>query len=167
MRRFATLSIVVAFVTWSACTMPMSGDFGTPTSTTPGEVPFQLAAPNDAAILVPVKINGRGPFTFVLDTGATFTCIDQKLVDQLKLPEWRGPLGVGVLQPTEGAVKLVSLDTFEVGNVKATDMKACAIEFSRLQTGGLDARGLVGLNFLKSFQVKIDFKKKILRLDKP
>ena len=43
-------------------------------------------------------------------------------------------------------------------------MKACAIEFSRLQTGGLDARGLVGLNFLKSFQVKIDFKKKILRL---
>src|SRR5438876_2140782 len=29
-----------------------------------------------------------------------------------------------------------------------------------------DARGLVGLNFLKSFQVKIDFKKKILRLDR-
>ena len=64
-------------------------------------------------------------------------------------------------------MKLVSLDTFEVGNVKATDMKACAIEFSRLQMGGLDARGLVGLNFLKSFQVRIDFKKKILRLDKP
>ena len=128
----------------SACTLPASKDFGTPASTVPGEVPFELAPPNDAAIIVPVKINGHGPFKFVLDTGATFTCIDQKLVDQLKLPEWRGPLGVGVLQPTEGAVKLVSLDTFEVGNVKATDMKACAIEFSRLQTGGLDARGQIG-----------------------
>jgi len=167
MRRFASLSIVIAFVAWSACTMPMSGDFGTPTSTTPGEVPFQLAAPNDAAILVPVKINGRGPFTFVLDTGATFTCIDQKLVDQLKLPESRGRFGVGVLMPTEGNIKLVDIDTFEVGNVKATQMKACAIEFSRLQTGGLDARGLVGLNFLKSFHVNIDFKKRVLRLDKP
>lgn len=149
----------------TACTIPGSKDFGAPASTTPGEVPFELAPPNDAAILVAVKINGRGPYKFVLDTGATFTCIDQKLVDELKLPEWRGQFGVGVM-PVQGAVKLVELDTFEVGNVKATEMKAVAIEFSRLQTGGLDARGLVGLNFLKSFQMNIDFKKKILRLDK-
>jgi predicted aspartyl protease len=154
-------------IVWSACTIPASKDFGMPVSTTPGEVPFELAAPNDAAIIVPVKINGRGPFKFVLDTGATFTCIDQKLVDELKLPEWRGQFGVGVLMPTEGGVKLVSIDTFEVGNVKATEMKACAIEFSRLQTGGLDARGLVGLNFLKSFRVNIDFKKRVLSLNKP
>jgi predicted aspartyl protease len=137
-----------------------------PASTTPGEVPFELAAPNDAAIIVPVRINGQGPFKFVLDTGATFTCLDQKLVDQLKLPEWRGQLGVGVLMPSEGSIKLVSLETFEVGNVKAADMKACAIDFARLQTGGLDVRGLVGLNFLKSFHVQIDFKKKVLSLKK-
>jgi len=167
MRRVEVLlGSILALTIWSGCTLPASGDFGTPASTTPGEVPFEMAPPNDAAIIVPVKINGRGPFKFVLDTGATFTCIDQKLVDQLKLPEWRGQFGAGVLAPTEGAVKLVSIDTFEVGNTKATDMKACAIEFSRLQTGGLDVRGLVGLNFLKSFQVKIDFKKKVLHLDK-
>ena|SRR2546426_1388195 len=162
------LSFICAFtvLTWSGCTLPASKDFGTPASISPGEVPFEMAPPNDAAIIVPVKINGHGPFRFVLDTGATFTCIDQKLVDQLKLPQWRGQFGVGILAPTEGAVKLVSMDTFEVGNTRATDMKACAIEFSRLQTGGLDVRGLVGLNFLKSFQVKIDFKKKILHLDK-
>jgi predicted aspartyl protease len=168
MNRF-TLAVIctLTLLLWTGCTIPASKDFGTPTSTTPGEVPFELAPPNDAAIIVPVKINGHGPFKFVLDTGATFTCIDQKLVDQLKLPEWRGQFGVGVLMPTEGNIKLVSVDTLEVGNVKATDMKACAIEFSRLQTGGLDARGLVGLNFLKSFQVKIDFKKKVLNLSKP
>jgi len=167
MRHLLTLLTIMAALIPAACTIPMSGDFGTPTSTTTGEVPFALAAPNDAAIIVPVKINGHGPYKFVLDTGATFTCIDQKLADELKLPEWRGQFGVGVLMPTDGNIKLVSLDTFEVGNVKATEMKACAIEFSRLQTGGLDARGLVGLNFLKSFQVKIDFKKKVLHLDKP
>jgi len=160
----ATLFFLL-LILWPACTLPGSGEFGAPTSTTPGEVAFELAAPNDAAIIVPVKINGHGPFKFVLDTGATFTCIDQKLVNELRLPEWRGGFGTGVLPPAEGNIKLVSLDTFEVGNVKATEMKACAIEFSRLQTGGLDARGLVGLNFLKSFQVTIDFRKKILRLD--
>lgn len=162
--KFAVAFTLICLLT--VCTIPAPGDFGTPATTTPGEVPFELVPPNDAAIIVPVKINGQGPFKFVLDTGATFTCIDQKLVDQLKLAEWRGPLGIGVIQPTEGAVKLVSLDTFEVGNVKATEMKACAIDLSRLPMGGLDARGLVGLNFLKSFQVRIDFKKRILRLDK-
>src|SRR3989454_5086415 len=167
MRCTVLLFLVGLLVPWSACVVPGLKDFGGAAETTPGEVPFELAPPNDAAIIVPVKINGRGPFKFVLDTGATFTCIDQKLVDQLKLPEWKGPLGMGIIQPIGGSVKFVSLDTFEVGNVKATEMKACAIEFSQLPTGGLDARGLVGLNFLKSFQVRIDFKKKILRLDKP
>src|SRR2546429_8904977 len=166
MRCAILIFLVALLASWTACVIQAPKDIGVPAETAPGEVNFELAPPNDAAIIVPVKINGHGPFKFVLDTGATFTCIDQKLVDQLKLPEWRGQLGIGVLQPSEGAVKLVSLDTFEVGNVKATDMKACAIEFSRLQTGGLDARGLVGLNFLKSFQVKIDFKKKVLHLDK-
>ena len=166
MRQRILFLVVLLLVAWSGCGIPAPKDFGVPAETAPGEVNFELAPPNDAAIIVPVKINGRGPFKFVLDTGATFTCIDQKLVDQLKLPEWRGQFGAGVLAPTEGAVKLVSIDTFEVGNTKATDMKACAIEFSRLQTGGLDVRGLVGLNFLKSFQVKIDFKKKVLHLDK-
>ncbi len=167
MRRVLIVLCVCTLTLCCACTFPASGDLGTPASTTPGEVLFELAPPNDAAIIVPVKINGHGPFKFILDTGATFTCIDQKLVDELKLPEWRGQFGVGVRMPTEGSVKLVNIDTFEVGNVKATEMKACAIEFSRLQTGGLDARGLVGLNFLKSFRVSIDFKKKILHLERP
>src|ERR1700716_538340 len=113
MRRVLIALCVCVLTVWSACTIPASKDFGMPASTTPGEVPFDLAAPNDAAIIVPVKINGHGPFKFILDTGATFTCIDQKLADQLKLPEYRGGFGVGVLMPTEGNIKLVSVDTLE------------------------------------------------------
>src|SRR6266536_5384534 len=104
-------SLFLLLLALSACTLPASKDFGTPASTVPGEVPFELAPPNDAAIIVPVKINGHGPFKFVLDTGATFTCIDQKLVSELKLPDWRGQFGVGVITPTEGNVKLVIVNT--------------------------------------------------------
>src|SRR5437879_3817438 len=167
MRCTVLLFLVVLLVSWSGCVIPAPKDFGVPAEIAPGEVPFKLAPPNDAAIIVPVKINGHGPYDFVLDTGATFTCIDQKLVDELKLPESRGQFGVGVLTPTDGAVKLVNIDTFEVGNVRATELKACAIEFSRLQTDRLDAHGLVGLNFLKSFRMTVDFKKRVLHLDRP
>ncbi len=113
----------------------------------------------------PVKINGQGPYTFVLDTGATFTCIDQKLANELKLPEWQG-LGVGVIGPTGGNIRLVTLDTLEVGTVKASDLKACTIDFKQMNSAGLDAQGLVGLNFLKSFRMSIDFKSKLLKLEK-
>src|SRR2546429_9993250 len=58
MRRVEVLlGCALALTIWSGCTPPASGDFGTPASTTPGEVPFEMAPPNDAAIIVPVKIN--------------------------------------------------------------------------------------------------------------
>jgi len=157
--------VLIALSISSGCAIPGAPEFGAPGGTSPGEVHFELARPNDAAILVPVKINGQGPYTFVLDTGATFTCIDQKLANELKLPEWQG-LGVGVIGPTGGNIRLVTLDTLEVGTVKASDLKACTIDFKQMNVAGLDARGLVGLNFLKSFHMSIDFKTKLLKLEK-
>jgi predicted aspartyl protease len=37
--------------------------------------------------VVEVKINGKGPFPFILDTGAMFTVIDSSLSDELSLGE--------------------------------------------------------------------------------
>src|SRR5256714_14669269 len=105
----------------ASCTPP--NQVGQPSETSPGEVHFEMASPNDAAIIVPVKINGKGPYKFVLDTGATFTCIDTKLVEELKLPEWKGQFGVAVITPGEGNVRLVSIDTLEVGDAKATKLQ--------------------------------------------
>jgi len=164
--RSAILCLALSILSISSgCTIPGAPEFGAPGGTSPGEVHFELARPNDAAILVPVKINGQGPYTFVLDTGATFTCIDQKLANELKLPEWQG-LGVGIIGPTGGNIRLVTLDTLEVGTVKASDLKACTIDFKQMNGAGLDAQGLVGLNFLKSFRLSIDFKTRLLKLEK-
>jgi predicted aspartyl protease len=162
------LIVVVLFVwffsAFPGCTIP--SQVGEPSETSPGEVRFELAPPNDAAIIVPVKINGKGPYKFVLDTGATFTCVDAKLIEELKLPDWKGQFGVAVITPGEGSVRLVSVDSLEVGEAKATKLQACSIDLQQMQRMGLDVKGLVGLNFLKSYRVSIDFEKRTLRLDK-
>jgi predicted aspartyl protease len=158
----AFVSLLVAL---SGCTIP--SQLGEPSEASPGEVRFTLTPPNDAAIIVPVKINGRGPYNFVLDTGATFTCIDIKLVEELRLPDWKGQSGVSVITPGAGNARLVNLDSLEVGHAKATKLQACTIDLQQMQEMGLDAKGLVGLNFLKSYRMSIDFEKKILKLDKP
>jgi hypothetical protein len=91
------LFVCACFLLLAACAIPAASDLaGHPKRGRAIFVSF-WRPPNGAAILVPVKINGQGPYTFVLDTGATFTCIDQKLVDQLKLPETRGQIGVGIV----------------------------------------------------------------------
>src|SRR2546423_6876277 len=111
----------VSLLSLTACALP--NQTGASRESSPGEVRFELAPPNDAAIIVPVKINGKGPYRFVLDTGATFTCIDNKLVEELKLPEWKGQFGVAVITPGEGNVRLVSVDSLEVGEAKATKLQ--------------------------------------------
>lgn len=141
---------------------------GSPSDTAPGEVSFELKGPNEAALIVPVKINGKGPYDFVLDTGATFTCVDQPLAEELKLPDWSGPLGSVVISGGEGQMGFVKIDTLEVGNTaRASELVACKLDLSRMQPPGFGIKGLVGLNFLKSYRVTIDFERNILRLDKP
>src|SRR5580704_2472417 len=50
------------------------------------EVTARLKIVNDYLIVVPVTINGSGPYDFVLDTGSNNTILDQKLADELTLP---------------------------------------------------------------------------------
>jgi hypothetical protein len=56
--------------------------------------------------------------------------------------------------------------TINLISTAPTDLRACSIDFRVLQTGGLEAHDLTGLNFLKSSQVSIDLKKIVLKLDK-
>lgn len=149
------------------CNMPNAVSPGSPSETAPGEVNFKLAGPNKAAIIIPVKINGKGPYDFVLDTGATFTCVDRNLSDELKLADWKGPLGTVIITGGADEMGFVKIDTLEVGDTaRASDLVACKLDLSRMQPPGFGVKGLVGLNFLKSYRVTIDFARTSLRLDK-
>lgn len=131
----------------------------------PGEVAFRLAEPNDTAIVVPVTINGKGPYDFVLDTGATLTCVGESLARELELPEPRGVLGRGASIGGSGNMRLVQIESLRVGETEATDVMGCAVDLSNVRQLGLDVRGLLGLNVLKNFRVTLDFERKIMRLE--
>lgn len=138
-----------------------------PADTAAGEVAFELAGATDAALVVPVTLNGRGPFDFVLDTGATLTCVDAALADSLALPERRGTLGVGAGIGSSGRMKIVSLDSVGIGAARAFDLAGCIVDLGQMNAVGLDVDGLLGLNFLKSFRVSIDFERNVLTLSPP
>lgn len=131
----------------------------------PGEVAFDLAGQGEAAIVVPVRINGEGPFSFVLDTGATLTCLDRQLSERLGLEPAAGMRGIAGGVGSIGAVDLVRIDRIEVGEAAATDLVACALDLSAIGDVGIEAEGLLGLNFLRGFHVAIDFERSVLTLE--
>ena|SRR5688572_22792315 len=166
--RLPGLSILLTGLLALGCSLPSAVSPGAPSETAPGEVRFKLAGPNEAALIVPVKINGQGPYDFVLDTGATFTCVDRPLAEELKLPNWSGPLGGVVITGGEGQMGFVKIDLLEVGDTaSASELVACKLDLSRMQPPGFGIKGLVGLNFLKNYRLTIDFQRNTLRLDKP
>ncbi|HSJ13018.1 MAG TPA: retropepsin-like aspartic protease [Longimicrobiales bacterium] len=162
MRHLYILVLAVA-----GCQPSAPGRVQAPADSAAGEVAFQLAGPNDAAIIVPVTLNGGGPWDFVLDTGATMTCVDQALADSLALPALRGAVGVGAGVGGGGRLRLVRFDSVRVGGASATDLPGCTLDLSHVQGIGIRADGLLGLNFLKPFRVTLDFERSVLILQEP
>jgi predicted aspartyl protease len=160
------LSVLAIAAITAACVVPVRQPAGRH-EPEPGEVRFELAGPGGAALLVPVRVNGAGPFPFVLDTGATLTCVDEALMEELSLPEQTGSFAVGGTIGGMGRMRLVGLDSIEVGTARATDLQACVLDLAPMRKAGLEFRGLLGLNFLRGYRVTLDFSTEMLRLDPP
>ncbi len=157
--------VLILALTALACQPTTPDAVQAPADSAGGEVAFELAGQNGAAIMVPVVVNGRDTLDFVLDTGATMTCIDASLADSLELPPLSGAIGRGAGIGGGGRIRLVEFDSVRVGGAMATDLPGCAIDLRHIQDLGLEADGLLGLNFLKPFRVTLDFERSVLRLE--
>lgn len=135
-----------------------------PADSAAGEIALEFAGRGDAALLVPVHVNGQGPFRLVLDTGATLTCLDQEVVQRLELPPARGVVGVGAGVGSSGQMSLVRIDSVRVGAARAEGMTGCALDLRHTGAVGLDIDGLLGLDFLRAYRVTIDFEREVLIL---
>lgn len=124
----------------------------------PNEDPTKVGAGRDLFehMLAPVTINGRGPFQFLLDTGANVSCVSRALVDKLMLPS-------GDVQRVHTVVGVrdrpgVLLDHLQVGQRSRRAVLAAALPL----TDDLD--GVLGVDWLKGQRLELDFKAKSLAI---
>lgn len=133
--------------------------------TAAGEVPLRVAGKGGAILLVGVHINGAGPYNLVLDTGATLTCIDERVARELALPRKTGAVGLGAGVGGSGHVALVQVDSIRVGSSSVTNLTACVLDLRHLHDlGAGGVNGLLGLNFLSTFHVTLDFEQRLMTL---
>jgi hypothetical protein len=124
---------------------------------------IKLDATSWGYLIVPVVINGSGPYPFLLDTGSNRTLVRNGLLDTLgissqELISANVAADVSYLHPAVAeSVTVAGLSVHGLG-VEGID----ADQISRLQ---ISIQGVLGEDFLKHFDILIDNHAKTLTLD--
>jgi hypothetical protein len=127
------------------------------TKTTPAktyQVPYRLTSTNH--ILVRVKINGKGPYHFILDTGAPALFVSTAVCSKLGVqPDAQG-WGTFERFAIEGGVVLKNArgrveDPFQLAGMNS------------LGLAGAELHGVIGYSLLAHFRLEFDFTKDKLR----
>lgn len=114
-------------------------------------------------ILVQAKVNGNGPFTFLLDTGSTHTVIDPGLARQLQAPV----IGEASLVTVSDVRKdrLARLREIRVGDSVVSELGAIIDKMDEVKLRAPGIRGVLGEDFLSEFDILIDYQARTLRFD--
>lgn len=114
--------------------------------------------------VVPVQINGSGPYDFLVDTGAQITSLDPTLATALHLkPD--GTIGlVGV--DVQGARPYAHLASLKIGSYTLPDGFVAVKDQSVLRRSDSRISGALGGDVLRNFDVLLDQADSILCLDR-
>ena len=124
----------------------------------PIRVPFELLQTKH--IVVNVKVNGKGPYRMIFDTGAPFILINNKLAKEAEVfsKDFKKPFFS--LFGNMGQVKLKSL---AMGDCEAKNLSAMVMDHptvSAISEALGPIEGLVGLSFFGRFRMTIDYQAK-------
>jgi predicted aspartyl protease len=118
----------------------------------------------NSIIAVPVSLNGRGPFDFVLDTGTDTSIIDTELANQLGLKY----IDEATLFTAAGrhSFSRAFIQTVAVGGTVGRDVEVLATEVNPIFRDR-KVRGVLGENFLIHFDILLDYKNGVVDLRSP
>ena len=124
-------------------------------------VPLRMVG--DRLVVVPVVVNGRGPFDFLLDTGTTTTVIDPELAEELAL---HSTDRVSMMTPGgERAVPRGRLESVTVGAKTVEGLEALFQDLGGIRRVDGSIRGVLGQPFLSRFNYLLSYKRRRLEFD--
>src|SRR5215469_6062288 len=124
-------------------------------------VPSHLV--NQSEMIVEVSINHRGPYSFLLDTGAQRTLLDSALAADLHLDtdgeaEVAGP-------GFNGSASFARIQVVEAATHAVAGLRVLVYDLGYLRTWGINVRGVLGEDFLERFDMLIESTHHLLCLD--
>ncbi len=124
------------------------------------EVPFDFL---HNQVVLRGMLNGRGPYSFILDTGTRATTIDLQVARELGLPlgAQAASEGVGGGRPGGRHMTFVEL---QIGGISVSHLEAAIFDLSGVsRTLGRPLHGVLGFGFLDSRITQIDYFQRRIR----
>jgi membrane-associated protease RseP (regulator of RpoE activity) len=125
----------------------------------PVTVPFELLKSGHMA--VQIKINGKGPYRVIFDTGAPISLLNNKIAKE-----------AGLLKDAEkplfslfGAMGQVSVKSFQVGDLKAENVNTIIMDHPTVEAISRalgPIQGIVGFPFFARYKMTLDYQAKEL-----
>jgi predicted aspartyl protease len=116
---------------------------------------------HESLVVVPVFLNGRGPYRFLLDTGATNTILSNRVADQLNIPIGK----TQTLLMVGGSVVATKrmIDVIRIGNAQIMQTPVIAADLKLMHTLHVD--GIIGEDCLRRFKISIDYAHQLLTIE--
>lgn len=130
-----------------------------------GEKPVivHLAPRGATAVLVPVFINRRGPFRFILDTGASRSVVDQGLAQKLGFVVQPSHEQLAGVNATRSARRIV-VSQWRIGRVRLPAQRVLTLSLAS-DARGRGLGGLIGSDNLRRFSsFLLDYLQRVLVL---
>lgn len=106
---------------------------------------------------VPVRLGGRGPYRFLVDTGADRTAVSTAIAAQLGLAS--GPMATMHSITGTSQVRTANVPQLELSHDRARSVEAPVLEAAHM-----GADGILGVDSLRSKRVLFDFRKRIISI---
>jgi len=168
-RKLAVLGCAAVIALVTGCSSSAGGSTsGSSSPSASGKaitVPIKIVTNGHAAAeIVPVYIDGKGPYKFLLDTGSTVSSVSRKVALGLHLKQTGTSTKIrGVVTTTK--VPQARLSNWKLGSAKLAPDTVSELKLSST-AGGVD--GLLGSDELKQFgAITINFQTSQLTLEHP
>jgi predicted aspartyl protease len=112
----------------------------------------------DTRLSVEVRVNGRGPYQFLVDSGADSSVVGLRIAQDLQLP-----LGTPVV--LNGMTDRNIVDRVKVGALTLGRSTINELELPALREEDLGGQGLIGIDALVRRRLLMDFDKRMIKVE--
>lgn len=116
--------------------------------------------------VVEARVNGKGPFAFYFDTGASGPVISQKLANELMIPvigEVQVKSGGDAADKKPMTAQLVRIDKLDLGLASLSEITCAAMDRGKLEQDG-EPMGVLSPAMFPGYLVTLDYPNKEIRI---
>lgn len=160
MKLLSALSALLAFACLAVdaraqCLTPPTSEEA---STEGPAVAGQTSADRLGRVVAPVHVNGRGPFRFIVDTGANRSVVSRALAERLGL----ATIGEGAVHSVHGVTQapLVSVNSLTYNNLPVSSSTLPMLQGTMLA----GEQGLLGVDGMQGRRLRLDFEAQCIEI---